>query len=429
MSKLESLTPIREVVATHGVNAVVQFSVLISTIAIMFFYSPWLTVVSVGGLVFTVFLTVTLMPLTRRLSQQSLIHRASQSTSLVETLRAYDTVRGLGLGTVRRMHWQQSFLAATAVGVTQGKLSIVRNACTGFINSTEQIIFLAVGITGILDREITLGVLFAFVAMRARLAGAVVVIIELLQRFSILQVHTNRILDILNATPLPTGPIGAVKVDVVGRLQAVGLGFAYTDGVSIVSNFNCHIENGANVVIKGPSGCGKTTLLRLLAGHLEASTGQILVDGLERSVWDQQVLISQSACVLQSDQLFQGTIAENISAFSAIPDLSRVRLAAVRAECWADIQALPMRTETLVGEAGTGLSGGQIQRLTLARALYREPKILFLDEATGHLDVQTEKRVLDNISALGITTVSVAHRPDAIALSDQVIDLGRADSH
>ncbi len=365
------------------------------------------------------------MPLSRRLSQQSLIHRASQSTSLVETLRAYDTVRGLGLAAVRRLHWQQSFLAATAVSVSQGKMSIFRNACTGFINSTEQIVFLAVGIAGILEREITLGILFAFVAMRARLAGAAVVVTELLQRFSLLRVHTDRVLDILNATPLPAGPVGGARLRVAGDLQAVGLGFAYTDGDSVISNFHCRIENGTNVVITGPSGCGKTTLLRLLAGHLQASAGHVLIDGLERALWDQQVLIDQSACVLQSDQLFQGTIAENISAFSATPDLARIRLAAVRAECWTDIQALPMRTETLIGEAGTGLSGGQIQRLTLARALYREPRILFLDEATSHLDVQTEKRVLANVSALGITTVSVAHRPDAIALSDQVIDLGK----
>ncbi len=215
----------------------------------------------------------------------------------------------------------------------------------------------------------------------------------------------------------------------VGTLEADGLGFSYTDGISIISSFHCRIEAGTSVVITGPSGCGKTTLLRLLAGHLESSAGHLLIDGLERAVWNQQALIDQSACVLQSDQLFQGTIAENISAFSATPDMARIRLAAVRAECWADIQALPMRTETLIGEAGTGLSGGQIQRLTLARALYREPRILFLDEATSHLDVHTEKRVLENVCALGITTVSVAHRPDAIAQSDQVIDLGTVRTH
>ncbi len=426
MSKLQSLTPIREVITTHGVSAVVQFSVLISTIVIMFFYSPRLTMVSIGGLALSMLLTAALIPASLRLSQQQLIHRAAESTSLVETLRAFDTVRCLGLGVVRRLHWQQSFLAATATGVRQGRLSIVRTVGTAFINSSEQILFLAVGISGIIDREITLGVLFAFVAMRARVAGAMVVVIEQLQRFAQLQVHTHRILDILSAAPVPTGPAGAVTGALVGNMQAAEVGFAYADGKPVIRNFACHIEAGTHVVIRGPSGCGKTTLLRLLAGHLEATAGHILIDGVELGLWNPQALVAQTACVLQGDQVFQGTIGENIAAFSPTPDLARIRLAAVQAEVWSDIQALPMRLETLIGEAGTGLSGGQIQRLMLARALYRAPKVLFLDEATSHLDVQTERRVLANISKLCVTTISVAHRPDVIALADQIIDLGSA---
>lgn len=424
MSKLQSLTPIREFITTHGVSAVAQSSVIISTIVIMFFYSPRLTMVSIGGLAMTVLFTVVLVPTSQRLAQQQMIHRASESTSLVETLRAFDTVKGLGLVAVRRLHWQQSFLAATATGVRQGRLLILRTAGTAVVNSGEQILFLAVGITGIMDREITLGVLFAFVAMRARLASAVVVAIEQIQRFALLRVHTHRILDILAATPAPAGSAGAVSRDVVGRVQAAGIGFSYANGNPVISNFDCRIAAGANIVIRGPSGCGKTTLLRLLAGHLEPTAGHVLIDGLERALWNQQVLIAQSACVLQGDQIFQGTIAENISAFSTTPDLARIRLAAVQAEVWSDIQALPMRAETLIGEAGTGLSGGQIQRLILSRALYRAPKILFLDEATSHLDVDTERRVLANIAALRITTISVAHRPDAIVLADKTIDLG-----
>ena len=121
--------------------------------------------------------------------------------------------------------------------------------------------------------------------------------------------------------------------------------------------------------------------------------------------------------------MFQGTITENISAFDTSPDLARVCVAAITAEIWQDIQALPMKVETEISNLGRNLSGGQVQRLVLARALYRKPAILFLDEATSHLDVTTEKRVLQNIAALGITVVSVAHRPDVIERATQVIKL------
>jgi ATP-binding cassette subfamily B protein RaxB len=127
--------------------------------------------------------------------------------------------------------------------------------------------------------------------------------------------------------------------------------------------------------------------------------------------------------VLQDDALFKGTIADNISGFEPDPDLARVRDAADAAEIWQDIRRMPMSLNTLLGDMGGSLSGGQRQRILLARALYREPRILFLDEATSHLDVTTEGRVLDHLDSLGITIVSVAHRPDVLRRASRIIRL------
>jgi len=425
MSKLDSLTPIREAIATHSVNAFVQFVVLVTTLVIMTLYSPWLTLVSALGLALTLGVTVALLPVSRRLGRQLLIHhRALQSSSLVETLRGYETVRSLGLSAIRRQHWQSHFLSATQVNIKQGKIAIGRGTGLGAISMGEQLMFLAVAISGILDKEITLGVVFAFMGLRSRLAGAAIALADLIQTFSLLRVHTDRLLDIVQAAPVPESPSGAIRSNVEGDFRANGLSFSYGDNQVVIRDFSCSIKAGANAVIVGPSGCGKTTLLRILAGHLEPNDGCVAIDGFERSLWDRHSMTAQSAFVLQNDQMFQGTITENISAFSMAPDMARVRTAAIQAECWLDIQNLPLRTETLIGDSGAGLSDGQIQRLTLARALYRRPRILFLDEATSHLDVTTERKVLGNIAALNITIISVAHRPDAIALADQVIDLG-----
>ena len=425
MSKLDSLTPIREAIATHSVNAFVQFVVLVTTLVIMTLYSPWLTLVSALGLALTLGVTVALLPVSRRLGRQLFIHhRALQSSSLVETLRGYETVRSLGLSAIRRQHWQSHFLSATQVNIKQGKIAIGRGTGLGAISMGEQLMFLVVAISGILDKEITLGVVFAFMGLRSRLAGAAIALADLIQTFSLLRVHTDRLFDIVQAAPVPESPSGAIRSNVEGDFRANGLSFSYGDNQVVIRDFSCSIKAGANAVIVGLSGCGKTTLLRILAGHLEPNDGCVAIDGFERSLWDRHSMTAQSAFVLQNDQMFQGTITENISAFSMAPDMARVRTAAIQAECWLDIQNLPLRTETLIGDSGAGLSGGQIQRLTLVRALYRRPRILFLDEATSHLDVTTERKVLGNIAALNITIISVAHRPDAIALADQVIDLG-----
>jgi ATP-binding cassette subfamily B protein RaxB len=421
MSKLESLTPVREAITEHVINSIVHGGIMLTTLAIMFLYSGWLTAVSLAGFTLSALVLVTILPASRRLREQAIIHTAAQNTSLVESLRAYDVVQALGLEHLRLAHWQNHFFDATNARIREGKLSIAQKTGTGVIGVLEQVLFLGVGIAGVLDKNLTLGVLFAFMSLRSRFGSAVLGLAEAIQKFFMLKVHTSRLSDIVLAKPVPTCPAGAITSTIKGSIRAEKLAFAYTTGAWIVQGFDCNIAAGSNVVITGPSGCGKTTLLKLLAGQLSADFGQIYIDNMEMSLWHRDSLRRQTGFVMQNDALFQGSVTENITAFDTRPDLARLREAAVSAEIWQDIQLLPMKLQTQVSDMGKNLSGGQVQRLLLARALYRKPAVLFLDEATSHLDVGTERRVLQNISELGITIVSVAHRPDAISRAQQII--------
>ena len=125
--------------------------------------------------------------------------------------------------------------------------------------------------------------------------------------------------------------------------------------------------------------------------------------------------------VMQDDQLFAGSIADNISFFDQQYDQARVERAARLAAVHAEIAAMPMGYHSLIGDMGSSLSGGQKQRLLLARALYREPRLLFLDEATSHLDVANERLVNEAVKSLALTRVIVAHRPETIASADRVL--------
>jgi len=424
MSKLESLTPIRQALTDHVINSVVHCAVLLTTLAIMFLYSGWLTAVSLAGLALSALLMAMILPASRRLSEQAIIHTASQNSSLLESLRACDVVQALGLEHLRLAHWQNHFSDATNARVREGRLSIAQETSTGIVGVFEQVLFLGIGIAGVLDKHFTLGVLFAFMSLRGRFGAAVLGLAEAVQKFFLLKVHTSRLSDIVLAEPVPAIPAGAINSIVKGSLKAENIAFRYSAGPWIVRDFCCDIAAGVNVVITGPSGCGKTTLLKLLAGHLQAGAGQIYVDNMELSLWNRDSLRGQTAFVLQNDALFQGTVTENISAFDTAPDLARLREAAIIAEIWPDIQGLPMKLLTQISDMGKNLSGGQVQRLVLARALYRRPAMLFLDEATSHLDVSMERRVLQSFRELGITVISVAHRPEAIGRAQQIIRLG-----
>ncbi len=169
----------------------------------------------------------------------------------------------------------------------------------------------------------------------------------------------------------------------------------------MLDGVNLDVKAGEHIAITGPSGGGKSTLLKVVLGLAEAETGEVLVDGLLLRDFGLKNFHEQVAVVLQEDVLFAGSIAENIALFDDTPDMSWLVECAVASAIHEDIARMTMGYQTLVGELGSALSGGQKQRVLLARALYRRPKILFMDEGTAHLDVRTEKMVNEAIRSLG----------------------------
>jgi len=200
--------------------------------------------------------------------------------------------------------------------------------------------------------------------------------------------------------------------------------FRYSDTEPFVL-LDCSLTIGAGecVAVVGPSGGGKTTLVKVMLGLLAPTDGKVLAGGVDIQKMGIERYRKLVGTVMQDDQLFAGSIADNISFFDpgATPDaVERVaRLAAVHEE----IAAMPMGYNTLIGDMGTALSGGQRQRILLARALYKEPRILFLDEATSALDVAKERAVNEAVRSLRLTRIIIAHRPETIASAERVIVL------
>jgi ATP-binding cassette subfamily B protein RaxB len=180
---------------------------------------------------------------------------------------------------------------------------------------------------------------------------------------------------------------------------------------------NLTVAPGETVAIVGPSGCGKTTLIKVLLGLLPPTEGEVRVNGRSLADWDTGQYRSRVAAVMQDDQLFVGTIEDNISFFDTEHDPARVRECAKAAMIDEDIMAMPMQYNTIVGSLGTSLSGGQKQRVLLARALYRKPQVLFLDEAFDQMDVALERRISSTLAFRVIAVIIVSHREETISSS------------
>jgi ATP-binding cassette subfamily B protein RaxB len=212
----------------------------------------------------------------------------------------------------------------------------------------------------------------------------------------------------------------------VGRLELRNVCFRYSETEQFVlENINLIIEPGEFVTLTGPSGGGKTTLIKLMLGLLEPTNGEVLVDGLPLSTMGVRAFREQVAAVMQEDQLLSGSIADNISFFDQRCDEEKLLRCANLAGIHTEIMAMPMTYNSLIGDMGSSLSGGQKQRVLLARALYRNPKILFLDEGTAHLDVENERLISESLRQLRMTQISVAHRPDIVSGADKIVRIAR----
>ena len=234
-----------------------------------------------------------------------------------------------------------------------------------------------------------------------------------------LNVQTDRLSDIVMTEPeVRTVPLLRYSGLESAALRAEQVSKRYADNAPwILRSIDLAIAPGQSIAITGPSGCGKTTLLKVLMGLLAPTDGRVLINDIGIGDGRREYVSG----VLQDDHLFAGSIAENVCAFDPFPDQGWIEECAARAAILADIRRMPMGFETLVGDMGSTLSGGQIQRLVLARAIYRRPRILFLDEATSHLDETTEAAIASALRDLRMTRVIVSHRPATIAHADFVI--------
>jgi ATP-binding cassette subfamily B protein RaxB len=271
----------------------------------------------------------------------------------------------------------------------------------------------------------TVGMLFAFISYKGQFTGRVSALINYAVELKMLSLHAERLADIALEPPersddLPHNELAHLD----SSIELRNVSFRYGEGEPwILRNANFRIEAGESVAVTGPSGAGKTTLLKLALGLLKPSEGEVLYGGMPVRQLGLANFRRQIGTVMQEDALLTGSLADNIAFFDVQPDQARIEACARLAQLHADICRMPMGYQTLVGDLGSGLSGGQKQRLLLARALYKQPRVLALDEATSHLDLGNERAVTAALSELPLTRLVIAHRPETIAGAQRVVQL------
>lgn len=425
VSRFGSLQNVRELLTTSLVAAVVDGIMAIITLTVMFFYSVKLTLLVLIVVLLYAALRFALYHPLRLLTEEQIIAQAKHDTHFMESVRAIQTIKLFQRENDRQSQWQNRLADTINQGIRITRWNIGYDTINRLLFGFENLLVIYFAATAVMGNIFSVGMLYAFLSYKNRFVGSMDTLIATWIELKMLGLHLDRLSDIvfseteeqdeLLQTQSPTQPLA-------GKIEVRNLSFQYgeTEGPSF-QNLNFIIEPGETVAITGPSGCGKTTLLKCLMGLLQPTEGEILIDGRPiKQVLDYR---RQIAGVMQDDQLLAGSIADNIACFDQQIDFERIAICAQLACIHDEIMRMPMQYNTLVGDMGNSLSGGQKQRIVLARALYRMPRILFMDEATSHLDVANESLVNNHIKALAITRVLVAHRPETVESAGRRIEL------
>lgn len=339
---------------------------------------------------------------------------------LVEATTSPELIKGLGVEARMVERYRQRTTERAVYGISSAKLQAGVGISLQVLGGLMEAIVLWYGGGRVMEGEMTVGEFAGFLALRSLVAAPLDGLVNLFESWVQLRGAFERSDDVLSVPVAPPGTV--VGSPVFGRIELRGVGFRYgSGGPWVLRKVDLVINPGERVTLIGPSGHGKSTLGRLIAGLLEPTEGEVLLDGVPIAQYEPSSLAAEFGVVLQDPLIWAGTVKESLSL--RVPDASLAALEqAARRACFAEVvQRLNGGYDAHLLSGGTNLSGGERQRLALAQALVGTPRVLLLDEATSALDPDTERRVLDQLDALPATIVSIAHKESVIRRAQRVV--------
>lgn len=423
VSRFGSLGPVRDFIAGSLVSAFIDGLLATTTLILMYIYSPLLSsVVVVSVIAYALFRFIQFRPL-RNANLESIAANAELDSTFMESIRGIQGIKLSCQEIGRQNTWRNQFCESLNADAKVGRLTISYEAANNVLIGSEYVLIIFIGAQNVLDGVITVGMLYAFISYRTNFSNAITAIINHLIQYRMLGLHMERLSDITQTEKengLDTETTLALPFK--GELSAKNLAFQYSSSESpVFSDFNIQISAGEFVALYGPSGIGKTTMLKVLMNLLRPSAGEIYIDGMPLSSLSQRLFRQSISAVMQEDTLFSGSLRDNISFFGSTPDAERIQEVCQLSHVHDDIMQTPMGYYSLIGDMGASLSAGQQQRVLIARALYQEPKILFMDEGTSHVDAKIEQQIMHTLKTLPISCIFVTHNKDILSFADKVI--------
>ncbi|OGT74099.1 MAG: hypothetical protein A3H44_13240 [Gammaproteobacteria bacterium RIFCSPLOWO2_02_FULL_57_10] len=425
VSRFGSIREIRRIITEDLITVVLDGLFALMTLVVMFYFNVTLASVVLLFVTLATTLKIALIPKIQALQEQKIVSDAKTSSNLMENMRAIEIIKFYCRELPRVMLWRNYYAEQINTNVVLTRFTINIDAVYGLLFALENVLIIYLAATLVLEGQITLGFLTAFVALKGNFSSSIRSFIEKIVQIRLVRLQLERVSDITcTEKEFDSLHLPRLRVPIQGALTLENVSYAYPGSACpVLSGLNLNVAAGEIIAIVGPSGSGKSTLMKLMAGLLQPDTGSLKVDGTDVQQFGVRQYRDACAGILQTDQLLSGTIMDNITLFDDEVDHARLQRAGHMARIDQFIQSLPMGYNSLIGDMGSIMSSGQGQRILLARAFYKNARILFLDEATANLDLETEGAILEEIRALNITVIFITHRTAPLAIANRVLIL------
>lgn len=423
--RFDSLNFIKETYSEVLIRGVIDLIMIISLTIMMLFYGGWLVAVVLGFSFFYALLRVLTYDKYQNLEKEKIITNAQSNSHIMETLYSLLTIKSLSMEQIRNDRWLNLLVKNNNAEINIDKFNMLFLEVNSLIVSVEQVIILFLSASMVISHDMSIGMFIAFNSYRGVFADRFSNIVDIMLRFKIVDLHGRRIAEVaLQEKDFhASNEFCYSDINSHPQIELKKVCYSFNEKENVLNNVSLKINYGENITIVGDSGVGKSTLLKIMAGLIQPTKGDVFVNGVSiysSGLKDYRKII---ACVLQEDKLLSGTVIDNITCFDEHADMSFVISCTKRCNIHEFITGLPKGYLTEISELGNSLSGGQKQRIMIARALYKKPRILFLDEATSHLDDENEKIINISISELNITRVVIAHRQSTIKFANRIFRL------
>ncbi|HEY4077889.1 MAG TPA: type I secretion system permease/ATPase [Rhizomicrobium sp.] len=421
---LRDIETVRNFIASPGFTALMDAPFVVIYLVVLTLLHPiFLAIVLLGGAIL-----VAIALVSQRTTDPALargIGLSMRAHAFAEGgLRNADVLEGMGMSPVFAARWRRSWVESLRVTTEAADRDSKLSSLSKAVRMLIQITLLGAGAMLILDFRATGGIMIGASIIGARALAPIETIVSTWKNLVAVRLAWERIRTLMREAPRREE--GMALPSPTGRLQAADVQYITPmTRRTILAGVDFEIAPGVSLGIIGPSGSGKSTLLRLLVGAWPCTTGNVRLDGADIYVWPRAELGRHIGYLPQDVELFSGTVQENIARMGD-GDPSAIVRAAMRAHAHEMILGLPKGYDTEIGENGHDLSGGQAQRIGIARAFYGDPRLVILDEPNANLDSAGEDALMAAIAELkaqGVTVVIVAHRPSILAAVDKMLVL------